>query len=84
MTYEWVTSYKFGYSIDDVTYYIVQEDYSDKIFDGNIDANTVVENTFDNVIVARYVRVYPQTWESHISLRWEVYECQSTGMHSTH
>ena len=84
ITPEWVTSYKFGYSIDDVTYYIVQEDYSDKIFTGNTDSDTIVEHTFDNVIVARYVRMYPQTWYVHISMRWEVYECQGTGKHSIH
>ena len=79
---QYVSSYMFGYSIDDVTYYIVQEDYSDRVFTGNTDSDTIVEHTFDNVIVARYVRVYPQTWEHHISMRWEVYECQSTGKHT--
>ena len=78
---EWVTSYKFGYSIDGVTYSMVKDGYLDKVFTGNTDSDTVVEHTFDNVIVASYVRVYPRTWQGHISLRWEVYECRSTGKH---
>ena len=73
---QWVTSYKFAYSTDGVTYhYITSDDGSDRVFGGNSDRNTVVEHSFDVPIVARLVRLYPQTWNDYMALRWEVYGC---------
>ena len=72
-----VKSYKFAYSTDGVTYHYVtsDDDGSDRVFGGNVDRDTVVEHSLDVPIVARFVRLYPQTWYSRISLRWEVYGC---------
>ena len=70
----WVTSYKIAYSADGVTYdYVTSDDGSDRVFDGNYDPNTVVEHSFDVPIVARFVRLYPQTYSGHMTMRWEVY-----------
>ena len=74
----WVTSYKFAYSVvdDDVTYdYVKNVDDSERMFIGNSDGNTVVVNDVSPPIAACYVRLYPQTYESLISVRWEVYGC---------
>ena len=80
---QWVTSYKFAYSTDGVTYdYVRNADGSDRVFGGNSDRNTVVEHSFDVVIVARFVRLYPQTYYDYMSLRWEVYGCSYNGKHS--
>ena len=61
---QWVTSYKFAYSTDGVTFHYVtsDDDGSDRVFGGNSDRNTIVENSLDGPIVARFVRLYPQTW----------------------
>ena len=77
----WVTSYKFAYSTDGVTYHYVtrDDDGSDRVFVGNIDNDTVVEHSFDVSIVARFVRLYPQTYVSYMALRWEVYGCSYNG-----
>nr|XP_058944113.1 uncharacterized protein LOC131772241 [Pocillopora verrucosa] len=45
------------------------------IFNANWDENTVVYNTINPVIFARYIRVMPKTWKSHISMRVEFYDC---------
>ena len=49
-----------------------------QLFTGNeaIDnLELVVVNQFDWLVTARYVRVNPQNWISHMSLRWELYGC---------
>ena len=72
----WVTSYKFAHSVDDVTYdYVMNADDGERVFSGNSDSNTVVVNDVSPSIVARYVRLYPQTYQQLISVRWEVYGC---------
>ena len=73
----WVSTYKFSYSVDGSTYNFIQNNAgSETIFTGNTDQNSVVENTFDTAVEARYVRVYPRTWRTHIVMRWEVYGCE--------
>lgn len=71
---QWVTSYKVSYSSNDVDWTFIQEGASDKIFTANSDRNTVVQHDFDNAMMARYVRIHPQSWQSYISMRMEVYE----------
>ena len=72
----WVTSYKFAYSTEGVTYdYVTSDDGSDRVFAGNSDRNTVVEHSFDVPIIARFVRLYPQTYVIYMALRWKVYGC---------
>ena len=49
-----------------------------QLFIGNeltADLDLVVVNTFDWLVVARYVRVNPQSWVTYVSLRWELYGC---------
>ena len=76
---QWVSTYKFAYSTDGVTYdYVTSDDGSDRVFVGNRDRSTVVENSFD-VFVARFVRLYPLTDNDHMALRWEVYGCSYSG-----
>ena len=76
---QWMTSYKFAYSTDGVTYpYVKNADGSDRVFGGSSDRNTVVEHSLD-VLVARFVRLYPQTYYSWTALRWEVYGCSYSG-----
>jgi hypothetical protein len=38
-------------------------------FDGNADKDTLVEAKFATPVPTRYIRIYPQTWNKHMSLR---------------
>ena len=77
---QWVTSYKFAYSTDGVTYdYVRNDDGSKRVFGGNSDRDTVIEHSFDVPIVARFVRLCPQTYHDSMSLRWEIYDCIYNG-----
>ena len=42
-------------------------------FTGNTDRDTQVNVFFDTPVEARYIRIYPQTWNSHMSLRADIY-----------
>ncbi|XP_030838479.1 EGF-like repeat and discoidin I-like domain-containing protein 3 [Strongylocentrotus purpuratus] len=73
---QWVTSFKIACSIDGVSFETVQDlgiPCIEKVFDGNIDQDTVVNNTLPVPQVCRYVRLLPLTWHGHISLRMELY-----------
>ena len=73
---QYVTSYKIYYSVDATTWqWILNEDGSERVFVGNVDYNNLVEREFGYTVVARYVRIYPADYYSHMSLRWEVYGC---------
>lgn len=80
---QWVTKYQLKYSLtsdEDSFQYVTSpdDDVTPMTFDANTDYESVVMNSFEPV-TARYVRLYPTEWYSHISLRWEVYAC-STGV----
>jgi len=46
-----------------------------KTFNGNVDNDSVVKNNFEVPFTARYIRILPQKWQNHPSLRWELYVC---------
>eukprot|EP00057_Strongylocentrotus_purpuratus_P006726 XP_011661200.1 PREDICTED: EGF-like repeat and discoidin I-like domain-containing protein 3 [Strongylocentrotus purpuratus] len=73
---EWVTSFKIACSIDGFSFETVQDlstPGTDKVFNGNSDRDTVVNNTLPVPQVCRYIRLLPWTWDEHISLRMELY-----------
>lgn len=76
---QWVTSYKISYSIDNTNCnFIGGLDLSTAtVFTGNSDRNTVVTNELNSPINARYIRIHPVTWYSHISMRIEIYKLNS-------
>ena len=43
-----------------------------KVFPANTDRNTKVRVQFDEPVYARTIRIYPQTWQKHITLRFDV------------
>ncbi|XP_036921009.1 discoidin, CUB and LCCL domain-containing protein 1 isoform X2 [Sturnira hondurensis] len=49
-----------------------------KVFRGNFNFHDPVTNNFIPPIVARYVRVVPQTWHQRIALKVELIGCQIT------
>ncbi|XP_031791392.1 discoidin, CUB and LCCL domain-containing protein 1 isoform X2 [Piliocolobus tephrosceles] len=50
----------------------------EKVFQGNSNFRDPVQNNFIPPIVARYVRVVPQTWHQRIALKVELIGCQIT------
>ncbi|XP_072674268.1 coagulation factor VIII isoform X1 [Canis lupus baileyi] len=48
-----------------------------KVFQGNRDSSTPVRNALEPPLVARYVRLHPQSWAHHIALRLEVLGCDT-------
>ena len=61
-----VTRYKVSYSTNNVNYTPIS---NGKVFNGNTDSDTKRENLFYPDIQARYIRIYPQSWEHHMSMR---------------
>ena len=63
-----VTSYRVLYSVDGDIW-----EYTDngKIYPAAMDRSTKIENDFDNIVEAKYLRIYPQTWLNHMSLRFD-------------
>jgi hypothetical protein len=45
---------------------------SGKVYTGNTDKETQVDVTFDAPVDARYIRIYPQTWHRHMSMRADI------------
>lgn len=50
-----------------------------QVFHANTDATEVVLNRIPQPVLARFVRIRPQTWKNGIALRFELYGCQITG-----
>ncbi|EKX45742.1 hypothetical protein GUITHDRAFT_43265, partial [Guillardia theta CCMP2712] len=63
---QWVTTFKVEVSDDGGKWVEVE---CGRIFDGNSDRNTKVYVPFPTPVVGRYVRIYPQTWTNHMSMR---------------
>ncbi|XP_022809858.1 uncharacterized protein LOC111346861 [Stylophora pistillata] len=71
---QWVTKFRVAYSTDGQHFTLQNQEYS-----GNRDQNTLVINDLAKSIKAQYVRILPQEWHGHISLRMELYGCDSSG-----
>ena len=65
---QWVKTFKVKYKDETGTWW----DVDGKTFNGNTDRNTMVTTTFSKPVVARYIRIYPQTWQGHPSMRVEM------------
>ncbi|XP_054846707.1 neuropilin-1 isoform X2 [Eublepharis macularius] len=48
------------------------------VFTGNTNPTDVVYRTFSKPVLTRFVKIRPVTWETGISLRFEVYGCKIT------
>lgn len=70
-----VTSFKVVYSFDDIVYHPVVLSGTAQTFRGPIDAASPVETLFGTPIEAKYVRIYPLTWNTDIALQAELLGC---------
>ncbi|XP_048579427.1 receptor-type tyrosine-protein phosphatase S isoform X3 [Nematostella vectensis] len=72
--YEWVTSYKVGFSMENKAWSTYQESAGvDKVFIGNTDGTTVVKNTLAVPTMARFIRFVPLTSQRDPTMRVEAY-----------
>jgi hypothetical protein len=62
---QWVKSFKVKYKDESGSWW----DIDGKTFPGNVDKSSKVITTFSKPVRARYIRIYPQTWNSHMSMR---------------
>ncbi|XP_073259033.1 uncharacterized protein [Porites lutea] len=76
---QWVTKYRLQYSEDGVNFHFYKALGQDSamLFDGNKDRNTIVYQTLSQPKRARYVRILPEAWYGHISMRMELYGCSA-------
>ena len=63
---QWVTTFRVKYRGSGETWSDMD---SGAIYTGNADRDTKVEVTFTTPVNARYIRIYPETWNGHMSLR---------------
>ena len=59
------------YVLEDV--YIIHK----QVFEGSWDRDTPVTHVFYTSVEAQYVRILPQEWHNHISVRFELLGCRS-------
>ena len=55
---------------------IDQESIHLQVYDANSDRNSVIGNTLIQPIEARFIRIYPESWHGHMSMRMELYGCE--------
>lgn len=74
---QYVTSYKVLYSFNGFTFnHLVDDTGKPQIFSGGFDSRTSVQSLFKVPIEARFVRIYPITWNEAISLKVEILGCK--------
>ncbi|XP_069107089.1 lactadherin-like [Argopecten irradians] len=75
---QWVSSYSVSCSMDGITYTpILDNDGDIKVFPGNTDSNTLVSNTIEGEIIAKFIRVTSLSGNMRNSMRLEVKGCSA-------
>ncbi|XP_077594187.1 adipocyte enhancer-binding protein 1 [Stigmatopora nigra] len=73
---DFVSSYFVAFSNDSREWETLHDGYAEWLFYGNADRETPVLNQFSRPVVARYIRILPQSWNGSLCLRAEVLACQ--------
>lgn len=76
---EWITKYSVQYRTVDSLNWIYYKDQTgnNRVFYGNADRTSTVQNLLRPPIVARYVRILPLGWHTRIALRMELLMCMN-------
>ncbi|XP_069492955.1 retinoschisin isoform X3 [Ambystoma mexicanum] len=76
---EWMTKYSVQYRFDDSLNWVYYKDQTgnNRVFYGNSDRLSSVQNFLRPPIVARYLRIIPLGWHVRIAMRIELLECMS-------
>ncbi|XP_028419311.1 von Willebrand factor-like [Dendronephthya gigantea] len=72
---QFVRSYTVSYSNDRLKFKPYRVGNKVKIFKANNYDRCIVRRSVNPVIVARYIRIHPKTWQGHIALRLEFMGC---------
>ncbi|XP_037609630.1 adipocyte enhancer-binding protein 1 [Sebastes umbrosus] len=73
---DFVSSYFVAFSNDSRDWTTLDDGYAEWLFYGNVDKDTPVLGQFAAPVVARYIRILPQSWNGSLCLRAEVLACQ--------
>uniref|UniRef100_A0A667ZYX2 Neuropilin n=1 Tax=Myripristis murdjan TaxID=586833 RepID=A0A667ZYX2_9TELE len=73
-----VTTFKLEVSTNGEDWMVYRHGKNHKVFHANTDPAEVVLNRVPQPVLARFVRIRPQTWKNGIALRFELYGCQIT------
>uniref|UniRef100_A0A8C2KE75 Adipocyte enhancer-binding protein 1 n=1 Tax=Cyprinus carpio TaxID=7962 RepID=A0A8C2KE75_CYPCA len=72
---DYVSSYYVAFSNDSREWTVLDDGYAEWLFFGNSDKNTPVLSQFMEPVVARYIRILPQSWNGTMCMRMEVLGC---------
>uniref|UniRef100_A0A673LK29 Inactive carboxypeptidase-like protein X2 n=1 Tax=Sinocyclocheilus rhinocerous TaxID=307959 RepID=A0A673LK29_9TELE len=72
---DYVSSYYVAFSNDSREWTVLHDGYAEWLFFGNSDKNTPVLSQFMEPVVARYIRILPQSWNGTMCMRMEVLGC---------
>ncbi|XP_064008259.1 retinoschisin isoform X2 [Pogoniulus pusillus] len=74
---EWMTKYSMQYRTDESLNWVYYKDQTgnNRVFYGNSDRSSSVQNLLRPPIVARYIRLIPLGWHVRIAIRMELLEC---------
>ncbi|XP_051964213.1 inactive carboxypeptidase-like protein X2 isoform X2 [Xyrauchen texanus] len=72
---DYVSSYYVAFSNDSREWTVLNDGYAEWLFFGNSDKSTPVSNQFMEPVVARYIRILPQSWNGTMCMRMEVLGC---------
>ncbi|XP_070759742.1 inactive carboxypeptidase-like protein X2 [Enoplosus armatus] len=72
---DYVSSYFLAFSNDSREWTTIHDGYADWLFFGNSDKDTPVMNQLAEPVLARYIRVIPQSWNGSLCMRLEVLGC---------
>ncbi|XP_042585044.1 LOW QUALITY PROTEIN: inactive carboxypeptidase-like protein X2 [Cyprinus carpio] len=72
---DFVSSYFVAFSNDSRDWTVLHDGYAEWLFYGNVDKDTPVMTEFSYPVVARYIRILPQSWNGSLCMRLEVLGC---------
>ncbi|KAK7816141.1 hypothetical protein U0070_023624 [Myodes glareolus] len=74
----YVKTYRVDISSNGEDWITLKEGNKAIIFQGNTNPTDVVLGVFPKPLITRFVRIKPASWETGISMRFEVYGCKLT------
>ncbi|KAG5261702.1 hypothetical protein AALO_G00287390 [Alosa alosa] len=76
---EWITKYSVQYRTNESLNWVYYKDQTgnNRVFYGNSDRSSTVQNLLRPPIVARYIRLLPLGWHTRIAIRMELLMCMS-------
>ncbi|XP_012675956.2 retinoschisin [Clupea harengus] len=74
---EWITKYSVQYRTDENLNWVYYKDTTgnNRVFYGNSDRTSTVQNLLRPPIIARYIRLLPLGWHTRIAIRMELLMC---------